>query len=109
MEEDVTVDLKILPIIRMMKLRNKTALPEKKSCNLHRDSKLALNGTSHGHYRYIIHLTPVLQKKVVFIPIPCARMSEVLAGTDIFLTNRSNRQKFYNNLLSYRIAITITM
>jgi len=43
----------------------------------------------------------------VIMSIPCSCMSEVLASTDIFLTIRSKREKFYNTLLSCRIAITI--
>lgn len=104
MEEDVIVDL-----IRMMKLRNKTALPEKKnSRKLGGDSKWVL--TVQKSWALPLHYplgTCVIKKKVVIMSIPCSCMSEVLASTDIFLTIRSKREKFYNTLLSCRIAITI--
>jgi hypothetical protein len=104
LEEDVIVDL-----IRMMKLRNKTALPEKKKYpQTWRRFEMGAYSTE------VVGTTATLptwhmcyKKKVVIMSIPCSCMSEVLGSTDIFLTIRSKREKFYNTLLSCRIAITI--
>jgi len=88
----------------MMKMRIKRALPEKIAANL---EKIRV----HKSWALPLHypLDTCVIKKVVIIQIPFSCVSEVLAGKDIFLIFGSNRQKFYNKLLSFRIAITIKM
>jgi hypothetical protein len=85
----------------MVKLRNKKALPGKVAAT----SAEIRNWHLHKWLALLLYYPfgTCVTKKVVFITIPWTGMSEVRAGTDVFLTIRSNRQIFCNThkFLSY--------